>query len=81
VTFVKRQVTGFTLLAALFTYGTCLIFCWEYPDTIVALLPTRAAAAPAKPEMPAPDPWLYPPAGWWSGHSAATPSEPPVNGR
>jgi hypothetical protein len=81
VTYVKRQVTGFTLLAALFTYGTCLIFCWEYPDTILALLPARAAAAPAEPGTPAQDPWLFPPAGWWSGRSATPPLEPPVSAR
>ena len=81
-TVVKRRVTGFTLLGALFTYGTCLIFCWEYPDTILALLPDRAsAAAPPEPGAPAPDPWLVPPASWWSGHSAPPPPEPPVSAR
>jgi hypothetical protein len=81
VTIVKREVTGFTLLGALFTYGTCLIFCWEYPDTIMALLPARApAAAPSEPGAPVDDPWLNPPASWWSGRSATPPAEP-VTGR
>lgn len=73
-TVVKRQVTGFTLLAALFTYGTCLLFCWEYPDTILALLPARSAAAvPSEPGTPASDPWVDPPAGWWSRRPATPP--------
>jgi hypothetical protein len=73
-TVVKRQVTGFTLLAALFTYGTCLLFCWEYPDTILALLPARAPAdRPSETGTPAPDPWLDPPEGWWSRRSETPP--------
>lgn len=68
VTVVKREVTGFTLLGALFTYGTCLIFCWEYPDTIVALLPDRAGNGSGAAGTPARDPWLDPPASWWSRH-------------
>jgi hypothetical protein len=61
VTTVKRRITGVTVLGALLTYGTCLIFCWEYPDTIWATLPPRVASA----GMPgAADPWLTPPPGW-----------------
>jgi hypothetical protein len=61
---VRRQFTALTLVMGLFTYGICLVACWEYPDTVFVPLPGAAggntpAGAPA-----AVDPWLVPPAGW-----------------
>jgi hypothetical protein len=66
---VKREFTAMTLVMGLFTYGVCLIACWEYPDTVLVPLPpdgpataTAGYAPPGAP--PAADPWLTPPAGW-----------------
>jgi hypothetical protein len=70
-TTIGRKVTGLTLLGALFTYGTCLIFCWEYPDTVLVTLPlpgysAQAWAPPGGQGGPGvvTDPWLQPPPGW-----------------
>lgn len=70
VTSVKRRITFTTVVGALFTYGTCLIFCWEYPDTVLASLPPGARGLPYG--VPSSngagaamfDPWLTPPHGW-----------------
>src|SRR6185369_14094382 len=56
-TTVKRSVTGLTVLGALFTYGTCLIFCWQYPETVWASLPPGPRTA-GPPNAPVRDPWL-----------------------
>ena len=70
-TTVKRKITGTTVLGALITYGTCLIFCWSYPDTIWANLPARAASPfGASGEAGGVDPWLQPPPGWQPRPSA-----------
>jgi hypothetical protein len=67
-TVVRRQFTGLTLLLGFFTYGVCLLACWEYPDTVFVPLPGGAAPgygpAPAGVAPPAVDPWLQPPPGW-----------------
>jgi hypothetical protein len=75
-TTVKRRITGVTALGALFTYGTCLIFCWSYPDTIWASLPSRATPPFGAPVGIA-DPWLVPPAGWREKAPAPPPAETP----
>ncbi len=62
-TTVNRKITGVTVLGALITYGTCLLFCWSYPDTIWASLPARAGSPYGTPAG-AGDPWLLPPPGW-----------------
>jgi hypothetical protein len=65
VTTVKRSITGITVLGAFLTYGTCLIFCWEYPDAIWASLPQRAPPYGAPGGFPGGgDPWMTPPPGW-----------------
>jgi hypothetical protein len=63
-TTVKRGVTALTVVGALLTYGTCLIVCWQYPETVWAALPPgpRAAALPGAPA--ARDPWLDSDPGW-----------------
>ena len=71
----KRSVTAFTVLTGLVSYGLCFIFCWEYPETILAWLPPTAGAQ-APPASAAPvDPWLSPPAEWSAAHA---PSPPPA---
>jgi hypothetical protein len=73
-TTVKRSVTGLTVLGALFTYGTCLIFCWQYPETVWAALPAGPRSGPAAPmgEVSARDPWLDPDPGWRDVPAAPT---------
>lgn len=74
-TMIRRKVTGLTLLGALLTYGTCLIFCWEYPDTVLVTLPPPGYSSYASTSWGMPggqgaasgvvmDPWLQPPQGW-----------------
>jgi len=73
-TTIRRKVTGLTLLGALLTYGTCLIFCWEYPDTVLVTLPPPGYSSHASSSWGPPggqggpgvvsDPWLQPPQGW-----------------
>ncbi|HET6282396.1 MAG TPA: hypothetical protein VFH73_15625 [Polyangia bacterium] len=74
-TVIRRKVTGLTLLGALLTYGTCLIFCWEYPDTVLVTLPPPGHSSYAStswgmsggqgaPPGVVNDPWLQPPQGW-----------------
>lgn len=73
-TTVKRKITGTTVLGALITYGTCLIFCWSYPDTIWAGLPSRSASPFGVPGgAGGADPWMLPPAGW-QPRPASTPA-------
>lgn len=60
-TIARREFTGVTFLAGLFTYGICLIACWEYPSVVLVDLPP--AAAPHQSEYGS-DPWLIPPPGW-----------------
>jgi hypothetical protein len=69
---VKRHVTGFTTLAGILTYGICFLFCWEYPETIVAFLPPPPPAPPS-PLAAAPTP----PAASPSAPAAASPPSPP----
>jgi hypothetical protein len=62
------------LLGALLTYGTCLIFCWEYPDTVLVTLPPPGYSSHSWSSWTPPggqggpgvvtDPWLQPPQGW-----------------
>lgn len=68
VTSVKRRITGVTVLGALLTYGTCLIFCWEYPDSIWAPLPERAGTSAWRGTA---DAWLTPPTGWQPRQASA----------
>jgi hypothetical protein len=49
---IKRHVTGFTTLAGILTYGICFLFCWEYPETIVALLPPPTPSCQTPPPSP-----------------------------
>jgi hypothetical protein len=72
-TIIKRQFTALTLLGGLFTYGICLIACWEYPDMVAvpmasAYHPYGAPPFPGAPAGYAPppvvDPWLQPPGGY-----------------
>src|SRR5436190_17056546 len=43
---IERSFTGTTLLAGLFTYGICLLACWEYPETVFIPLPPAPAPPP-----------------------------------
>ncbi len=64
---IRREFTGMTMLMGLFTYGVCLVACWEYPDTVLVPVPPPAGGhgpAPAGAPPAAIDPWLVPPAGW-----------------
>ena len=67
---VRRQFTALTLVMGLFTYGICLVACWEYPDTVFVQLPGGAPVygAPPAATLAGPgagvDPWLVPPDGW-----------------
>jgi hypothetical protein len=58
---IRRRFTGLTLLMGLFTYGVCLVACWEYPGHVMVPLPaaTTGYATPG-----GADPWLEPPPGW-----------------
>jgi hypothetical protein len=78
-TTVKRSVTGLTVLGALFTYGTCLIFCWQYPETVWASLPAGPRAPSAPDQAGARDPWLDPDPGWATTMPAPAPNaaQPP----
>jgi hypothetical protein len=67
---IERRFTGTTLLAGLFTYGICLVACWQYPDTVFVPLP-GGARTPYGQGAPVPyDPWLQPP-------PTSQPSSPP----
>jgi hypothetical protein len=63
---VSRSITGTTVVGALFTYGICLLACWELPSEVAIDLP----AAPNGWEEHAAadgDPWLRdsaPSAAW-----------------
>jgi hypothetical protein len=75
---IQRSFTGTTLVAGLFTYGICLIACWEYPDTVFIALPEPPRpAAPPPVATAAGDPWLIPPANWHPRHIDA-PEPPPA---
>jgi hypothetical protein len=69
-TIAKREFTAFTFVTGLFTYGVCLIACWEYPSVILVGPPPTPYAGhpggypPAQGAFAGPDPWLQPPAGW-----------------
>ena len=66
---IHRRFTGTTFLFGLFTYGVCLIACWEYPDAVFIPLPApRAVLHPGEG-----DPWLSPPPGWHAGNSPVDP--------
>jgi hypothetical protein len=76
-TTVKRSVTPLTVLGAFFTYGTCLIFCWQYPETVWASLSSGSRATGPSYSTRARDPWLDPDPGWATTARAPAPSEPP----
>ncbi|HEY0706335.1 MAG TPA: hypothetical protein VGG33_06035 [Polyangia bacterium] len=64
-TVVKREFTGFTFLTGLFTYGICLVFCWEYPSVVLVGAPPQGGYASGSASYAAgPDPWLLPPPGY-----------------
>ena len=75
-TTVKRSVTPLTVLGAFFTYGTCLIFCWQYPETVWASLSSGPRAAGPSYNTIARDPWLDPDPGWAATVRAPAPSVP-----
>lgn len=63
---VKRQFTAATFVLGLFTYGICLVTCWEYPGMVfVPIAPGVPSASSSWQSGQAPvDPWLQPPAGY-----------------
>jgi hypothetical protein len=69
---IKRQFTAVSLVLGLFTYGVCLLACWEYPATVFVPIAPRVPDAGGWPQGQAPgataaapvDPWLQPPMGW-----------------
>ena len=62
------------LFAAFITYGVCAIACWEYPDTVLVMLPAPASTFGA---FGGPgDPWLQPPPAWQP--KAGPPAPPPA---
>jgi hypothetical protein len=67
---IHRSFTGTTLLLGLFTDGICLLFCWQYPDTVFMPLPGGAPPAYGQGTLAPYDPWLQPP-------PASQPSSPP----
>ena len=73
---VRRQFTAATFVLGLFTYGICLVTCWEYPDMVYVPIAPRVPGAngfgpPGQlPGAAGPvlDPWLQPPPGWQASH-------------
>ena len=71
---VKREFTATTFVFGLFTYGICLLTCWEYPSVVFVQTARPApyanaygppGQAPGAPGQAAPvDPWMQPPAGY-----------------
>jgi hypothetical protein len=70
---VKRQFTAATFVLGLFTYGICLVTCWEYPGMVFVPIAPRVPYAssygppgqlPGAPGAAPVDPWLQPPTGW-----------------
>jgi hypothetical protein len=74
VTTVKRSITGLTVVGAIFTYGLCLLFCWEYPDTVWASLPSRQGGFNYADGGGGGDPWMTPPPGWQPKSRAVSPA-------
>jgi hypothetical protein len=71
---LKRRFTGLTLLTGLFTYGVCLLFCWEYPETLLVQMPTERTQS-SWDDGPG-DPWLQAPAGYVNRSAAPAPQTP-----
>ena len=68
---ISRSFTAMTLVLGFFTYGVCLIACWEYPDAVLVSFDERPQATW---DVGGPnDPWLQPPPGW-KPPATATPS-------
>jgi hypothetical protein len=64
-TVISRRFTGFTFLTGLFTYGICFFACWEYPSSVMVMVPPpQYTPAPGYAAPPGVDPWLMPPPGW-----------------
>jgi hypothetical protein len=73
---VKREFTVATLVLGLFTYGICLVTCWEYPGMVFVPIaprvpyansygpPGQPPGAPGAPATAPVDPWLQPPPGY-----------------
>jgi hypothetical protein len=72
---VRRKFTASTAVLGLFTYGVCLLACWEYPSVVylpiegVNPYPAYGASSwdpggPGPASGPAADPWMQPPAGY-----------------
>lgn len=62
---ISRRFTVFTFVTGLFTYGICLLACWEYPSSVfVHVPPPHPATAGPGAVAPGVDPWLMPPPGW-----------------
>jgi hypothetical protein len=61
---ISRSFAWTTALFGLFTYGICLIACWEYPETVFLYLPPPPSAQGEVTSDGTADPWLLPPTNW-----------------
>jgi hypothetical protein len=72
---VDRHFTGTTFVLGLFTYGICLVACWQYPDTVFVPLPAGVPMAYGQSPIPY-DPWLQPPPRWQPSPPPPPPAPP-----
>jgi hypothetical protein len=77
---VQRRFTGTTFVLGLFTYGICLLACWQYPDTVFVPLPAGAPPAYGQAAAAPYDPWLQPPPTWQPRAPTPLPSGSPAPG-
>jgi len=58
---MSRRFTFTTFAMGMYTYLTCMIACWEYPDTVFVYLDDEFANEGHRRKV---DPWTVPPPGW-----------------
>jgi hypothetical protein len=73
---IDRHFTGTTFVLGLFTYGICLIACWQYPDTVFVPLPVAPMGYGLAAPVPY-DPWLAPPPASPQSSPPPPPAPPP----
>lgn len=70
---VKREFTATTAVLGMITYATGWLWAWQYPETVMVVLP-QGAKAEGSGWDEAPSPWDAPPGSWDAGDPAAGPA-------